>query len=276
MSDSSDRWVLRLDRVSMDDVGRVGGKNASLGEMIQSLKEEGVPVPDGFATTADAYRRFLSHNELDEPIQEHLDAFHREEATLAETGKAIRELIRGGSFPDEIAAAIRKAYAELGERTERESPGVAVRSSATAEDLPEASFAGQQESFLNVSGEEGLLDACRSCFASLYTDRAITYRENLDFEHAEVALSVGVQLMVRSDRAGAGVLFTLDPDTGFPRVVVINAAFGLGESVVKGTVDPDQYVVFKPVLEDPGLAPIIQKRRGGKEEKVVYREGADG
>ncbi|MFP3949190.1 MAG: phosphoenolpyruvate synthase [Gemmatimonadota bacterium] len=274
MTRESDSYTVRLDGVSMEDVSRVGGKNASLGEMIRSLKEEGVPVPDGFATTADAYRRFLSHNELDEPIQERLDAFHRDEVGLAETGKAIRELIRGGRFPDEIATAIREAYAELGDRVGEESPGVAVRSSATAEDLPEASFAGQQESFLNVSGEERLLDACRACFASLYTDRAITYRENLEFEHAEVALSVGVQLMVRSDRAGAGVLFTLDPDTGFPRVVVINAAFGLGESVVKGTVDPDQYVVFKPVLDDPDLAPILQKWRGGKEEKVIYTDAS--
>lgn len=267
--------VLPLAEVTMDDVERVGGKNASLGEMIGSLREEGVPVPDGFATTAAAYRHFLSFNELDERLGQRLEAFHGGEATLAETGRAIRDLIRGGEFPEDLEDAIRRAYAELAEGTGDESPGVAVRSSATAEDLPEASFAGQQESFLNITGEDDLLAACRACFASLYTDRAISYRENLGFEHEKVALSVGVQRMVRSDRAGAGVLFTLDPDTGFPRVVVINAAFGLGESVVKGTVDPDQYVVFKPVLDDPDLAPILEKRRGRKEVKVVYRQAED-
>jgi len=269
-------FALWLDDVSMDDVARVGGKNASLGEMIRSLGSRGVPVPDGFATTARAYRRFLEHNALGAEIQDRLDRFHREEATLSETGAAIRDRIREGEFPGELADSIRSFYRQLGERAGRSSPDVAVRSSATAEDLPEASFAGQQESFLNVSGEEEVLEACRACFASLYTDRAITYREKLGFEHGKVALSVGVQLMIRGDRAGAGVLFTLDPDTGFPRVVVINAAWGLGESVVKGTTDPDQYLVFKPVLDEDGTIPILDRRRGAKEKKVVYREEGPG
>ncbi|NIP61066.1 MAG: phosphoenolpyruvate synthase, partial [Gemmatimonadetes bacterium] len=269
-------YALWLADVSMDDVARVGGKNASLGEMIRSLRDLGVPVPDGFATTARAYRDFLRANDLEAPIRDHLHRYHRDEATLSGTGSAIRDLIRGGRLPEELAETIRSFYRELGDRAGRPSPDVAVRSSATAEDLPEASFAGQQESFLNVSSEDAVLEACRNCFASLYTDRAITYREERGFEHEEVALSVGVQVMVRAGSAGAGVLFTLDPDTGFPRVVVINAAWGLGESVVKGTVDPDQYVVFKPVLDRDGVAPILEKRSGAKETKVVARGEGEG
>ena len=264
------RWFEDLDS---EDVALVGGKNASLGEMIQALREEGIRVPGGFATTAEAYWRYLEANELEEKIRNHLDNWHNEEASLQETGKAIRRLFRYGSFPDEIEEDIRAAYRELSDRHDADEVDVAARSSATAEDLPEASFAGQQETFLNVTGEKELLEACRKCYASLFTDRAITYREEQGFDHMQVALSVGVQKMVRADKAGAGVLFTIDTETGFPDVVVINASWGLGENVVQGSVTPDEYRVFAPVLGSPDLKPIIEKSLGAKGQKMVYARG---
>ena len=264
------RWFEDLDS---EDVALVGGKNASLGEMIQALREEGIRVPGGFATTAEAYWRYLEANELEEKIRNHLDNWHNDEASLQETGKAIRRLFRYGSFPDEIEEDIRAAYRELGDRHDADEVDVAARSSATAEDLPEASFAGQQETFLNVTGEKELLEACRKCYASLFTDRAITYREEQGFDHMQVALSVGVQKMVRADKAGAGVLFTIDTETGFPDVVVINASWGLGENVVQGSVTPDEYRVFAPVLGSPDLKPIIEKSLGAKGQKMVYARG---
>lgn len=264
------RW---LENLGNEDVATVGGKNASLGEMIRSLRERGVRVPGGFATTAEAYRSFLAHNDLEEELREQTDALSRGDRSLQEAGTAIRKAIRRGDFPEDLANAIREAYRELSERNETENVSVAVRSSATAEDLPEASFAGQQETYLNVQGEEDLLDACKDCYASLFTDRAINYREERGFDHSKVALSVGVQKMVRSDEAGAGVMFSLDTDTGFPDVVVINAAWGLGETVVQGTVNPDEYRVFKPRLDDPELRPILAKVRGDKEKKIVYASG---
>lgn len=268
------RLVRPLDDLSSGDVAEVGGKNASLGEMIRTLQGEGIRVPAGFATTAGAYRRFLEHNDLAERLRERLDAV--DDDSLEEVGQAVRDMILEGEFPDDVADAIRSAYQDLSDRYDVEQVDVAVRSSATAEDLPEASFAGQQESFLNVRGEDDLLDACRRCYASLFTDRAIVYRERQGFGHMDVALSVGVQKMVRSDRAGAGVLFTLDTDTGFPRIVMVNASWGLGETVVKGTVNPDQYVVFKPFLDDADLVPIIGKTLGEKEHKIVYGEADQG
>jgi pyruvate, water dikinase len=206
-----------------------------------------------------------------------LEAFRADEQSLEETGEAIRELIRSrASSRTDVADAIRKAYAELGDRYDTEDVDVAVRSSATAEDLPEASFAGQLESFLNVSGEDDLLDACRECFASLFTDRAIAYREEQGFGHMDIALSVGVQKMVRADLAGAGVAFTLDTESGFPDVVVIDAAWGLGENVVQGSsINPDRYTVYKPSLDDDDLDPIIGKALGGKAQKMVYADGGD-
>jgi pyruvate, water dikinase len=264
------RW---LDDLGSDDVPLVGGKNASLGEMIQHLRAEGVRVPGGFATTAAAYRRFLEHNELGETLREQTEALTRGKRSLREVGAAIRRAIRQGEFPAETAQAIREAYQELCQREGVEEVAVAVRSSATAEDLPEASFAGQQETYLNVRGAGDLLAACRDCYASLFTDRAIHYREERGFGHLEVALSVGVQKMVRSDTAGAGVMFSLDVDTGFPDVVVISAAWGLGETVVQGTVSPDEYRVFKPPLRQAGRVPILAKRLGAKERKLVYARG---
>lgn len=269
------KYCRPLKELTHQDVDSVGGKNASLGEMIQTLKEEGVRVPGGFATTAEAYREFLKANELDEKLKSELEKHQSEEQSLSETGKAIRRLFRGGEFPEDIAEAIRRAYREMSEREDTKHVAVAVRSSATAEDLPEASFAGQQETFLNVTGEEDLLDACRKCYASLFTDRAIAYRENKGFDHLEVALSVGVQKMVRADKAGSGVMFSIDTESGFPDVVVINAAWGLGENVVQGAINPDEYRVFKPLLENEKLKPIIEKSLGAKEKTMVYAKGGN-
>ncbi len=264
------RW---FEDLGNDDVSEVGGKNASLGEMIRAMKEEGVRVPDGFATTARAYREFLSENNIDDKLRSLLDGMKNGDKSLEETGKAIRSLIRGGSFPDRIAERIRESYRELSKRSDRKNVDVAVRSSGTAEDLPSASFAGQQETFLNVTGEDELLEACRNCFASLFTDRAISYREDQGFDHLKIALSVGVQKMVRSDKAGSGVMFSIDTDTGFPDVVFINAAWGLGENVVQGAVNPDSYLTFKPLLDRKEYQPIIEKERGSKEKKMVYAKG---
>jgi pyruvate, water dikinase len=267
------KYIRWLDNLTNDDVPTVGGKNASLGEMIQSLSEQGVRVPGGFATTADAYREFLEANELVDRLKSELSKLSSGEQSLDKTGRTIRQMIRSGEFPEEIAESIRAAYGEMRERTETDQ--VAVRSSATAEDLPEASFAGQQETYLNVSGEEDLLEACRKCYASLFTDRAIAYREEHGFEHLEVALSVGVQEMVRTDKAGSGVMFSIDTETGFPDVVVISAAWGLGENVVQGTINPDEYRVFKPLLDNERLAPIIEKALGEKEKMMLYATGGN-
>ena len=195
--------------------------------------------------------------------------------SLADAGQTIRRAFLRGEWPKETADAILVAYRELGRRTGKDDPDVAVRSSATAEDLPDASFAGQQETYLNIRGERPLLEACRRCYASLFTDRAISYRQAKGFDHLEVALSIGVQRMVRSDLAGAGVMFSIDTETGFDKVVLINAAWGLGENVVQGAVDPDEYEVFKPLLSDPSLLPIIEKKRGEKARKMIYTSDGD-
>ncbi|WP_108662766.1 phosphoenolpyruvate synthase [Acuticoccus kandeliae] len=265
-----DETILWFETVRRGDVGKVGGKNASLGEMIANLTAEGIEVPPGFATAADAYRTFLAENGLEPRIRAHLDDIAAGRAPAAESAAAIRKIIAEAPWPDALAEAIRTAYAELCRRVGEVDAAVAVRSSATAEDLADASFAGQQETFLNVSGAGPLLDAVRRCFASLFTERAISYREAKGFDHLAVALSVGVQLMVRTDIGGSGVMFTIDPESGFDRVVVINAAWGLGETVVQGMVDPDEYVVFKPFLSDPARVPIIEKTCGAKTIKMIY------
>ncbi|MFP4250544.1 MAG: phosphoenolpyruvate synthase [Armatimonadota bacterium] len=271
MADSA--YIRFFSELTNDDVPLVGGKNASLGEMFSDLAEKGVPVPDGFATTSDAYREYLEANDLPAKIQELVDDLDSGERDLADVGHRIRELIRHGEFPEAIAQAIIDAYDELSARYDTERTDVAARSSATAEDLPEASFAGQQETFLNVTGHQNLLEACRNCYASLFTDRAISYREEQGFDHMEVALSVGVQKMVRADEAGSGVMFTIDTETGFPEVVVIDAAWGLGENVVQGTVNPDEYRVFKPLLDEGDFQPIVEKHLGEKAQKMVYARG---
>lgn len=215
------------------DVSRVGGKNASLGEMTKRLGDADIRVPEGFATTAQAYREFLAHNQLSDRIEALLAAYHRQAKSLESAGAAIRKLFLKSEWPPQLAEAIREAYRQLARQIGTEAPDVAVRSSATAEDLPDASFAGQHESYLNIRGEADLLDACRRCLASLFTNRAIAYRDNNGFDHMRVALSVGVQRMVRADIGGAGVMFSLDTETGFPDVVLIDAVWGLGETVCR-------------------------------------------
>ncbi len=264
------RW---FETLCNTDVPLVGGKNASLGEMVGTLKSSGIRIPDGFATTSDAYWKFLENNNLGEKIKSYLEELKSGNKSLDEVGKEIRRLFLRSHFPDEISRDIREAYCELSRRYHKKEADVAVRSSATAEDLPSASFAGQQESFLNVSGEEELMEACRRCYASLFTDRAISYREDKGFDHLKIALSIGIQKMVRSDLAGSGVMFSLDTETGFPDTVIINAAWGLGENVVQGTVNPDEYTVFKPLLDNENLKPIIEKNLGAKEKKMIYSTG---
>jgi pyruvate, water dikinase len=256
------------------DVAAVGGKNASLGEMFSRLNRAGIKVPDGFATTAEAYWLFLDENRLRTRLTEKLDELTEDGSNLAAVGRSVRAMILKADFPATLRTAIRNAFAALAERSGRRIVSVAVRSSATAEDLPEASFTGQLESFLNVRGEAALFDACKKCFASLFTDRAIAYRRNHGFKHMQVALSVGVQEMVRSDKAGSGVMFSIDTETGFPRTVLISAAWGLGETVVQGMVEPDEYHVFKPLLVKRGSVPIVEKVLGGKAEKMVYAASA--
>jgi len=265
--------VLWFEDLGRGDVARVGGKNASLGEMVRTLAAKGVRTPIGFATSSEAYWRYLDANGLRADLDGLFSAFAAGRASLAETGAAARARILGGEWPTDTAEALRGAYRELCRRAGREAVDVAVRSSATAEDLPDASFAGQQETFLNIRGEDALLEACRRCYASLFTDRAIAYRQAKGFEHMKVALSVGVQLMVRSDTGGAGVMFSIDTETGFDKVVLINAAWGLGENVVQGAVNPDEYAVFKPFLADARLTPIIEKALGAKAVKMIYGAG---
>ncbi len=262
--------VRNFDEIGAGDVADVGGKNASLGEMFRQLKERGIRVPDGFATTAAAYYAFLENGNLAGKIKKHIDDMKSGNATLADTGNGIRNLILRAEFPEDLVREISRAYADLNRRSGEKNMSVAVRSSATAEDLPEASFAGQQESFLNIVGTRALLLACQRCFASLFTDRAIIYREEKGFGHMDIALSVGVQKMVRSDIACSGVMFTLDPDTGFKDVIVIDSSWGLGESVVQGAVNPDEFVVYKPLLKNRGLVPVIGRTIGNKESKVIY------
>jgi pyruvate,water dikinase len=268
-------YVVRLDTIGRSDVAQVGGKNASLGELMRSLKASGVRVPPGFATTADAYRAYVDANRIGPTIATWISDYKAGRCSLPQAGNAIRQSFLSADFPADIANQTIAAYRALCNETGTRNVSVAVRSSATAEDLPEASFAGQQESFLNVRGDAALLAACRKCLASLFTDRAIAYREDRGFAHAKVALSVGVQQMVRADRGSAGVMFTIDTDSGFPDIVLINAAYGLGETVVKGSVDPDEYKTFKPFLHERAVRPIIERRLGSKLQKMVYARGIE-
>ncbi len=267
--------IIWLEKLGRGDVASVGGKNASLGEMVCNLDKKGVRVPPGFATTADAYWRYVEANGLRGVIADSLAALKAGHAPLAEVGATIRRGFLRGTWPQDIVAAIQASYRELCRRAGKTDADVAVRSSATAEDLPDASFAGQQESYLNIRGEPALLDACRRCYASLFTDRAISYRNAKGFDHLKIALSVGVQRMVRSDLGSAGVMFSIDTETGFDKVVLLNASWGLGENVVQGAVDPDEYQVFKPLLSQPSLVPIIEKKLGEKAQKMVYAQDGD-
>jgi pyruvate,water dikinase len=263
------RW---FDAIGMNDVPSVGGKNASLGEMRRALTPLGIRTPDGFATTAEAYRDFLRRAGLEPVIADALRGLDVGDLDrLQAAGARVRAAILAAELPPALVGAVTEGYRRL-EAQYGAHCDVAVRSSATAEDLPEASFAGQQETYLNIHGTAMLLDAVRRCYASLFTDRAIVYRADRGFDHMQVALSVGVQRMVRSDLASAGVMFSIDTETGFSNAVLINAAWGLGESVVQGTVNPDEYYVFKPTLAQ-GFRPILQRTLGTKEFKLVYEEG---
>jgi pyruvate,water dikinase len=269
------RYVKRFAELGLDAVPEVGGKNASLGEMVRELRDRGVKVPNGFATTAEAYRRFLAENGLDQAIQERLRRLDPSDTrALAETGATIRGWIEAARLPDALVAEIEAAYDELCAEYGTDTD-VAIRSSATAEDLPDASFAGQQETHLNIRGLEAIRTSCRQIFASLYTDRAISYRVHRGFIHEEVALSLGIQKMVRADRGTSGVMFTLDTESGFRDVVFITAAYGLGENVVQGAVNPDEFYVFKPTLEQ-GFRPILRRRLGSKAWRMIYGDVAAG
>jgi pyruvate,water dikinase len=262
-------YVIKLNELGMNDVEIVGGKNASLGEMISNLSNLGVTVPGGFATTSAAYRAFLSADGLDKRISDVLDDLDVDDIdALTAAGQSIRQWILDTPLPDRLREDIETAWAEMSDGNDI---AVAVRSSATAEDLPDASFAGQQETYLNIRGLDNLIEALHHVFASLYNDRAIAYRVHQGFDHKLVALSVGVQTMVRSDVGAAGVIFTLDTETGFRNAVFITASYGLGETVVQGAVNPDEFYVYKPALEN-GLHPILRKNIGSKAIKMVYSD----
>lgn len=265
-------FVLKFEQVGLSDIPLVGGKNASLGEMIQQLTSKGVNVPNGFATTAYAYRYFIETAGLEEKLRLLFADLDVEDMnSLRQVGKQARLLMMQTPFPQDLQDAIAAGYIELCQQYGADTD-VAVRSSATAEDLPDASFAGQQETYLNVHGLQGVLESCHKCFASIFTDRAISYRTIKGFDHFEVALSVGVQKMVRSDLAASGVMFSIDTETGFKDAVFITAAYGLGENVVQGAVNPDEFFVFKPTLKQ-GYKPIVKQRVGTKEIKMIYDVG---
>lgn len=269
------KYILKLDEVGHSDIAIVGGKNASLGEMLQNLTKLGINIPGGFVVTVAAYQKFIEHNNLDEAIKEIIATIDLNNIeSLRRGGLKIRQLIKNGKFPKEIEKEIGDAYVQLSGKYGQAITDVAVRSSATAEDLPDASFAGQQETYLNVRGHEQLINSVRNCFASLFTDRAINYRENFGYDHFQVGLSVGVQKMVRSDLAASGVAFSLDTESGFKDVVVINGSYGLGEMVVQGAISPDEYIIFKPTLQGEHT-PIIEKKMGVKDKKMVYGDDPD-
>jgi pyruvate,water dikinase len=260
-------YIVSFEQLRMTDVDSVGGKNASLGEMISQLSDAGVRVPGGFATTAQAFRDFLSGTGLDVRIAERLSSLNPEDVReLALAGGQIRQWIVEAPLPDQLHSDIKKAFALLDAGG---NGSFAVRSSATAEDLPDASFAGQQETFLNVVGIDDIIDKIRHVFASLYNDRAISYRVHKGYAHADVALSAGIQRMVRSDKGSAGVMFTLDTESGFEDVVFITSSYGLGETVVQGAVNPDEFYVFKPTLAS-GHYPIVNRRIGSKLIKMEF------
>jgi len=270
VSDKSSQFVLWFDEIGIEDVGLVGGKNASLGEMYRLLAPKGVRIPNGFAITAYAYRYLIERAGIQEELKRALKGLDTMDVEdLARRGHRIREMIRNSDIPLELRQAIVDAYHKLSKGYKGDDVDVAVRSSATAEDLPDASFAGQQETYLNVHGETALLEAVKNCFASLFTNRAISYRVDKGFDHFKVALSIGVQKMVRSDLATSGVMFTLDTESGFKDVVFITGIYGLGENIVQGAVNPDEYVVFKSTLKQ-GFKPIIKKVLGEKSMRMVY------
>src|SRR6187200_1726202 len=264
------RWFAEL---GLADLDQVGGKNASLGEMISKLSELGIRVPDGFATTAEAYRRFLGDTGLADKINSQLADLDTDDVTkLAEVGRKIRAAVVAQPFPPELEAEIRAGYERQG--GEHGEASFAVRSSATAEDLPDASFAGQQETFLNIRGIDAVLTAIREVFASLYNDRAIAYRVHHAFEHEAVALSAGIQRMVRSDVGASGVMFTMDTESGFQDAVFVTSSYGLGEAVVQGAVNPDEFYVYKPALQ-AGRPAILKRGLGEKALQMTYTDSQE-
>jgi pyruvate,water dikinase len=266
------KYIRWFEEITIDDVPLVGGKNASLGEMYRELTDKGIKIPNGFAVTADAYWHVLKSSGALEELKRTIEGLDTEDVhDLSERGKKARSIILDAGIPDDLWSEINEAYDKLSEQY-GPNTDVAVRSSATAEDLPSASFAGQQETYLNIHGYHSLKDACSRCFASLFTDRAISYRINNNFDHFKVGLSIGVMKMVRSDLASSGVMFTIDTETGFENVVFITAAYGLGENIVQGLVNPDEYYVFKPTLKESHSS-IINKKLGEKEIKMIYGRG---
>ncbi|MEI6950606.1 phosphoenolpyruvate synthase [Paraflavisolibacter sp. H34] len=263
-------YTRKLAEVGIYDIDVVGGKNASLGEMLQHLSQLGINIPDGFVVTVDAYQAFILHNGLEARIRGLIQGIVNDDLdSLRSAGAQVRQLILDGVFPDELMLQIEEAYSALCRQYGMEAVDVAVRSSATAEDLPDASFAGQQETYLNIKGPGAVLSAIRHCFASLFTDRAISYRESFGYDHFVIGLSVCVQKMVRSDKAVSGVAFSLDTESGFKDAVIINASYGLGEMIVQGAISPDEFIVFKPTLS-AGYPSIIEKKMGVKNRKMIY------
>ncbi len=269
------KFILGLQEAGIRDIERVGGKNASLGEMIQHLCKLGIRIPAGFIITVDAYQSFISYNQLADKISSLIaDIDYENMESLRRAGLQVRNMIRNTKFPPDLSNMIIDAYYRLSAEYGQEITDVAVRSSATAEDLPDASFAGQQETYLNVRGPAAIMDAVRNCFASLFTDRAISYRRNFGFDHFAIGISVCIQKMVRSDLGSSGVAFSLDTESGFKDAVVINGIFGLGELIVQGSISPDEFIVFKPLLNDQYI-PIIEKKLGLKDQMMVYGDDPD-
>ncbi|MCX6130022.1 MAG: phosphoenolpyruvate synthase, partial [Proteobacteria bacterium] len=264
------RW---FEEISIHDTALVGGKTASLGEMYRNLNPQGIAIPYGFGITTEAYRLFLEKNDLEAYIRNKLEqADLNDPGQLQEVGRTIRHMLIDARIPSGLEEQMLNAYRKLSAK--QVLPSLAIRSSASAEDLPEASFAGQQETYLNVRTESLFLSTCKQCFASLFTDRAISYREERHYDHLAVALSICVQHMVRSDMASSGVMFSIDTESGFKNAVLINAGYGLGENIVQGTITPDEFFVFKPTLLE-GKKPILQKYLGSKEYKLIYDMGGN-
>ena len=269
---SQNNYIRWFNELTIDDVPLVGGKNASLGEMYQELSPQGIQIPNGFAVTAEGYRYLLDQANAWEALHEALDDLNPADvADLAQRARKARDIIYAAPFPRDLEEQIIQAYTQL-QQQYGEEMSVAVRSSATAEDLPTASFAGQQDTFLNIRGEPALLEACKRCFASLFTDRAIHYRVDQGFDHFKLALSIGIMKMVRSDLDASGVMFSLDTESGFSDVVFITGAYGLGENVVQGAVDPDEFYVHKPTFE-LGHRAVLKRTLGAKKIKMIYSEG---
>lgn len=272
---SSSLYLTNLEEVNLSDIDNVGGKNASLGEMLQHLSPLGIQIPTGFVITVAAYKEFIRYNDLDKAIREIINSINFDDIeSLRRGGLQARQLLKNAKFPRELSEEIINKYYELSKKYDQDITDVAVRSSATAEDLPDASFAGQQETYLNVRGPAPLMNAVRNCFASIFTDRAISYRQSFGYDHFSIGLSVCVQKMVRSDLGASGVAFSLDTESGFRDVVVINASFGLGEMIVQGSISPDEYIVFKPALKG-NYSSIIEKKLGVKDKMMVYGDDPD-